>query len=188
MFQIIESSMDEYSRRPERPREPKCHRCGRCKFVFQVEVSDVVSDGLAIVITKWFDLGSGLTPMDRKWRILTHVLQDGDSGNEQASEAEECKLDFEKEKGMTQQAVTLRNASYLSKKRYKDTMSKQFCGEWTLQANQRAHWYHWTDILLLSLDLLGLMLYAMFGWPRVYKIVAKYASPNSAAMIGGVAF
>lgn len=30
-------------------------------FCFQLEISDTVSDGLAIVITKWLDLGSGLT-------------------------------------------------------------------------------------------------------------------------------
>lgn len=161
MFQLIESSLNENSTRSERPREPKCHRCRRCNFNFQLEVLDTVSDGLAIVITKWLDLGSGLTPMDPKWRILASAFQDGENRNEQVSEAEKCKTDFEKEEGMMQQAVTLRNASYLSDQRYKNTMSKWLFGEWTLQAGQRMHLCHWSDILLLSLGLLGLMLCAV---------------------------
>ena len=167
MFQLMESSLDEYRTRSERPREPKRHRCRRCEFVFQLEVLDTVSDGLAIVITKWLDLGSGLTTMDPKWRVLTAAIIDGDNGNEQASEAARCRLDFEKEEGMMQQAITLRNASYLSDQRYEDTISKRFCGEWTLQAGQRVHFYHWSDILLLSLILL---LCAMIGWQSSYKI------------------
>lgn len=63
-----------------------------------------------------------------------------------------------------QQAVTLRNTSYLSDQRYKHEMRKQFCGEWTLQADQRVHMYCRLDILLLSLGLLGLMLCAVVDW------------------------
>lgn len=168
MFQLIESSLDEYSTRSERPRGPKCHRCRRCNFVFQLEVSDTVNDGLAIVVTKWLDLGSGLTPMDPKWRILASAFQNGDNRNEQVREAEQCRRDFEKQEAMMQQAVTLRNASYLNDQRYKDTMSKWSCGVWILQAGQRVH--HWSDILLLSLGLLGLMVCAVIGWRSSYKV------------------
>ena len=167
MLQLIESSLDEYHTISERLQEPKRHRCRRCNFVFQLEVLDTGSDGLAIVITKWLDLGSGLTPMDPKWRVLTAAVVDGDYGNDHASEAERCRLDFEKEEGLTQQAITLRNASYLSDQRYKDTMSKSFCGEWILQAGRRMHLYDWSDILFLSLVL---MLCAVIGWQSSYKI------------------
>lgn len=169
MFRMIGSSLDEYSTRSERPREPKCHRCRRCNFIFQLEVSDTVNDGLAIVITKWLDLGSGWTPMDPNWRTLTAAFQVCGNGNEHASEAGKCKVDFEKEEGMMQQAVTLRNASYLSDQLYRDTMNKRFCGEWILQADQRVHLYHWTAILLMSLGLLGLMACAVIGWQISYK-------------------
>ena len=130
MFQLIESNLDEYRTKSKRPREPKRHRCRRCKFVFQLEVLDTGSDGLAIVITKWLDLGSGLTPMDPKWRVLTARFPDRENGNDHASEAERCRLGFEKEEGPTQQAITLRNASCLRGQRYKGTMQKCFCGEW----------------------------------------------------------
>ena len=170
MFQLIESSLDENSTRLERLRAPKRHRCRRCNFVFQLEVSDTVCDSLAIVITKWLDLGSGLTPMDPKWRILASAFQDGDNRSEQVIEAEKCRVDFEKEEGMMQQALTLRNASYLSGQRYKHTMNNWFHGEWILQAGQRIHLYNWPDILLRSLGLLGLIIYAVIGWRSCYKI------------------
>ena len=167
MFQLIESSLDEYCTRSERPQEPKRHRCRRCNFVFQLEVLDTGSDGLAIVITKWLDLGSGLTPTDPKWMVLTATLVDGYDVNDHASEAERCRLDFEKGEGLTQQAITLRNASYLSDQRYKQVMTKWSCGDWILQAGRRVHLYYWSDRCLL---LLGLMLCAVIGWQIYYEI------------------
>ena len=71
---------------------------------------------------------------------------------------------------MSQKAITLRNASYLSDHRYKDTMSKQFCEEWISQGGQRVQLCHWPDIPSLSLVLLGLMLCAVIGWQTSYKI------------------
>ena len=35
---------------------------------------------------------------------------------------------------------------------------------------QRMHLYHWSDILLRSLGLLGLIVYAVIGWRSCYKI------------------
>ena len=54
-------------------------------------------------------------------------------------------------KGLIQQNITLRNASYLSDQRHKDTISKDDCGEWNLQSGRRAALYHWSETLLLSL-------------------------------------
>ena len=133
MFQLIGSSLDEYNTRAEKPQRPKFLKCRSCKFVFQLEVLDTVSDGLAVVITKWLDLGSGLTPMDRKWRVFAAAFQVGHQESEQAGEAEKCMVDFEAEEGMVQQALTTRNASYLIEQRYKDTtLSQRFCGVWII--------------------------------------------------------
>ncbi len=52
--------------------------------------------------------------------------------SEQAGEAEKYMMDFEKEEGMVQQALTTRNASYLIDQRCKDTISDRCCGAWTL--------------------------------------------------------
>ena len=143
MFQLVGSSLNKYSTRAEKPQRPKFLRCHYCKIVFQLEVLDTVSDGLAVVITKWLDLGSGLTPMDPKWRVFAAAFLVGHQGIEQAAETEKCMMDFEKEERMAQQALTTRNASYLIDQRYKDTpISQRFCGVWILQADQRMHCYH----------------------------------------------
>lgn len=150
MFQLIVSSLGEYLTKSEGPREPKRRICFRCKFVYQLEVLDTGSDGLAIVITKWLDLGSGLTPMDQKWRFLTG-LSNEDDGIDHAGDAERCRLELEKEGGLKQHAITLRNASYLSKQQYRKTMNKISAGVWILQAGRRRRMYDLLAILSLSL-------------------------------------
>ena len=151
--QLIESSLDEYSKRAQKPQGADLRRCRYCKFSYQLQVLDTVSDGLAVVITKWLDLGSGLTPTDPKWRGLAAAIQVSDQESEQAGEAEKCMMDFEKEEGLVQQALTTRNASYLIDQRYKDTMSKYYGGVWILQAGQRMDFYHRLEILFSSYSL-----------------------------------
>ena len=169
LLHLIGSSLDEYITRAEKPQRPNFLNCRSCKFVFQLEVLDTVSDGLAVVITKWLDLGSGLTPMDPKWRGLAGAFQVGHQESRQAGEAEQCMMDFEKEEELVQQALTARNASYLIDQRYKNTISKRFCGVWILQADQRMHSYDRLVILFLSLGLLWTMLCAVIGWKNSCK-------------------
>ena len=164
------SSLDEYLTRSGGPRETKRRVCRRCKFVYQLEVLDTDSDGLAIVITKWLDLGSGLTPLDQKWRFLTELTQE-DDGTDYAGDAERCRLEFEKEGGLKQHAITLRNASYLSKQQYRKTMNKITAGVWILQAGRRRNMYDWLAISSLSLLLGGWTLYcAVIGWQDTQKL------------------
>ncbi len=35
---------------------------------FQIDVKDFKDQGTALLITKWLNLGAGLTPLDPKWR------------------------------------------------------------------------------------------------------------------------
>ena len=152
LSQLIISSLDEYFTRSEGPREPKRRTCRRCQFVYQLEVVDTGSDGLAIVTTKWLDLGSGLTPLDRKWRLHTGLTRGSD---DHTGDVERCRLEFEKEERLKQHAITLRNASYLSEQQYRKTINKINAGVWILQAGYQRTVYNWLVILSLSL-LLGL--------------------------------
>ena len=43
--------------------------CHICNTDFQIEIMEVDNEGPAIVLTKWIDLGAGLTPMDPKWKV-----------------------------------------------------------------------------------------------------------------------
>ena len=150
LAQVIESSLDEYIKRVQKPQGPNLHRCRYCRLIYQLQVLDTVSDGLAVVITMWLDLGSGLTPMDPKWNGFAVGYQSIHQESEQAGEAERRMIDFEKEEGMVLQALTARNASYLIDQRYKYTISKRYCRAWILQAGQRMYWYHRLEILLSS--------------------------------------
>ena len=47
----------------------KIFTCCKCNTDFQIEIMEVVNEGPAIVITKWIDLGAGLTPTDPKWKV-----------------------------------------------------------------------------------------------------------------------
>ncbi len=149
MLQLIVSSLVEHLTRSEGPREPKRRICRRCKFVYQLEVLDTCSDGLAIVITKWLDLGSGLTPLDPKWRFHTDLRPSlrQDDGIDHARDSERCRLEFEKEGGLNQHALTLCNTLRLSKQQYRKTMNKKSAGEWVLQAGQRRNTYDWFAIV-----------------------------------------
>ena len=173
MFQLIMSSLNEHFIKSKGPREPKRRICRRCQFVYQLEVLDTDNDGLAIVITKWLDLGSGLTPLDQNWRFLTGLTQEND-GIDRTGDVERCRLDFEKEGGLKPDAITLRNASYLSKQQYRKTMNKISAGIWILQAGRRRKMYDWLAILSLSLVLGGWTLYcAVIGWQDLQDVRIK---------------
>ena len=137
--QLIRSSLNEYLTRSEGAQDPKRRICPRCKFDYQLEVLDTDNDSLAIVITRWLDLGSGLTPLDQKWRF--HALGLGGNEIDHAGDAERCRLEFEKEEGLEHHAITLRNASYLSKRRYRKTMNDWYTGVWVLRGGRRRKWY-----------------------------------------------
>ena len=169
-FQLIMSSLDEYL--TEGPREPKRRICRQCKFIYQLEVLDTGSDGLAIVITKWLDLGSGLTPLDQRWRFRTELTHE-DDGADHAGDAERCRLEFEKAGGLNQHVITLRNASYLSKQQYRQTMNKISAGVWILQAGRRRVMFDW--LAMLPLLLLG-------GW-TLYCAVMGWLDPPQALII-----
>ncbi|KAK4959810.1 tyrosine protein phosphatase 1 [Elasticomyces elasticus] len=48
-----------------------CHgllKCGRCGSEYEEDVRKLGRDATAIVVTKWFCVGSGLTPYESQWR------------------------------------------------------------------------------------------------------------------------
>ncbi|KAJ5463913.1 F-box domain-containing protein [Penicillium sp. IBT 31633x] len=46
--------------------------CSSCNTDYQVELHRLGQNGLALVITRWLNLGAGLTPEDPQWRVHTH--------------------------------------------------------------------------------------------------------------------
>lgn len=66
---LIESKLEPGRTESECQVYPEVFRCPYCNTDFQIEVKESGDERLALVVTKWLDLGSGLTPMDIKWRV-----------------------------------------------------------------------------------------------------------------------
>ena len=66
--------------------------------------------------------------MYQKWSFLRGVKHEED-GTDHVGDAERCGLDLEKEERLEYHAITLRNASYLSKHQYRKAMNNLCAGE-----------------------------------------------------------
>ena len=117
------------------PLSTSVKKCRQCNTDFQIEIRTLGEEGLALVITKWLDLGSGLTPTDIKWSYY----RSGDrSPTIDASVVPgDVRLLFEDETGLSQNSLSSQNASYLSKDRFMKVMDNQYPEVWTLQAGKR---------------------------------------------------
>jgi hypothetical protein len=47
-------------------------QCKRCPTEFQIDVKDFLENGVALILTRWLDLGEGRTPLDP--RYASHVI------------------------------------------------------------------------------------------------------------------
>ena len=50
-------------------------QCQYCYMDFEIDIRDLGMRGTALVVTRWINLGAGLTPHDKKWRSH-HVVDD----------------------------------------------------------------------------------------------------------------
>ena len=119
----------------ENPKSNSIKKCRRCNTDFQIEIRALGDEGLALVTTKWLDLGSGLTPTDIKWGY--YRFGDRSPTIDASVVPGDVRLLFESECGMSQDSLSSQNASYLSKDRFMKVMDSQHSKKWTLQAGKR---------------------------------------------------
>ncbi|KAK2781702.1 hypothetical protein FQN52_001377 [Onygenales sp. PD_12] len=110
--------------------DPEVHRC-RCGVEYQIEVRNYGDAGLALVITKWVDLGPGLRPTDAEWSghfypEQTEQLLAGKSVGDTRSL-------FEREPGLSLESLTWKNKSCLLTESYKKSMDQLDNRTWILQ-------------------------------------------------------
>jgi len=89
-------------------RDPDVLKCRYFNKDFQVEIKEIGSKGLALLISRWLDLGSGLTPMDTKWRV--HLARDKAAEVGKLGEAEDMRLRFKSESDLSQDSLSRQNA------------------------------------------------------------------------------
>ncbi|EEP75968.1 predicted protein [Uncinocarpus reesii 1704] len=99
--------------------------CSFCDMHFQLDKCDLGDETKAIVITKWLDVGAGLTILDPKWQA--HAL----GGSREFPEgSEDVYLRFERLPGISGSMLFSQNASHLMGNRYKKTMKRLYRHTW----------------------------------------------------------
>ncbi|KAL1989055.1 hypothetical protein VTN96DRAFT_5818 [Rasamsonia emersonii] len=92
-------------------RSPEIFKCRYCNIDYQLEIKEYPDDRSALVITKWLDLGSGLTPNDPRWRVHIGMGRHAELGA--SSEAGDVRRRFENGQGLSQDALSCQNESYV---------------------------------------------------------------------------
>ena len=118
-------------------RQTKTFTCRKCNMDYQIETMEVTDESIAIVVTKWIDLGAGLTPMDPKWRV--HCISSNELGWAVGSESNgDIRSRFESQSGAgpSLHALNGQNLSYLTAKRYKEAMVNHDNRVWTLHGGE----------------------------------------------------
>ncbi|KAI9874312.1 MAG: hypothetical protein M1830_009893 [Pleopsidium flavum] len=164
---LIESKLEPPRTEFECRVRPDVLKCRFCNTDFQVEIKDCGDEGLALVVTKWLDLGSGLTPMDTRWRV--HLARDKAAEIGALGEAGDVRLRFESERGLSQDSLSCQNASYLIAKRFMSEMDHLINRTWILQAGKRLPFFYYADrTFLLALVLANLSL-ILAAWAMFFK-------------------
>jgi hypothetical protein len=108
---LIESQVDGRCTELDYRVDPDVRKCRYCNTDFQVEIKEIGHKDLALVITKWIDLGSGSTPMGTRWR--DQLARDKAAEIGKSSEAGDIRLRFEGNSGLWQDSLSRQKASYL---------------------------------------------------------------------------
>lgn len=163
LSQLVESKLKLRRTGPEYRAGADVTKCRFCNTDFQVEIKDFGDEGLALVVTKWLDLGPGLTPMDTRWRV--HLARDSEAEIGALGEAGDVRLRFESERGLSQDALSCQNASYLAAKRFMGAMDRWNDCTWILQAGKRLPFsYHLDRHVLLVLAVVNLPVIPYAWW------------------------
>ena len=108
--------------------------CAWCHTDFRIEVCSHKSY-LALVTTKWTDLGAGPTPDSPKWALHSNKAKRiffEDSIRKPRNYRKSARALFQTTSSLSMTALRSRNFSYLENQRYKKIMHKGFEGFWEL--------------------------------------------------------
>ena len=153
LHDLVKSSLDAYSAKLKPARSPKIHRCSPCNLDFRLNFKDVGHDGIALVVTKWLDLGSGLEleepviPGGSRGSDLRAILPDCYIKPGSLDQAVDVRSAFEEGGKLSAEALCLRNGSLIAEEQHKQLLDKWAQGVWILQAGHRVQQYSRRRIL-----------------------------------------
>lgn len=137
--QLAKSELGSRCTNIKSPISTSVKKCRKCNTDFQIEIRTLGDEGLAFVITKWLDLGSGLTPTDIKWSY--YRLENRSPKIDASVVPGDVRLLFENEPGLSQDSLSSQNASYLSKDRFMKVMDSRWGDKWMLQGGKRMSFF-----------------------------------------------
>ncbi|KAE8361873.1 hypothetical protein BDV27DRAFT_166544 [Aspergillus caelatus] len=119
---------------------PRTFHCPPCDTTFQVEVRLCGNEGVAVVVSKWLDLGAGLDPHDERWR--RHICTDRlDMREVVLPPQESVRTRVERDSPVSLEELTRRNSSLLEGSTYTRRLDHWFDDVWVLQGNKRLPLY-----------------------------------------------
>ncbi|KAE8323073.1 hypothetical protein BDV39DRAFT_196183 [Aspergillus sergii] len=117
------------------------HRCVACGLEYQIDTTTCGTAGIALIVTKWLDLGPGLDPTDARWR--RHLIGSLSlRKQEMTTFNSDVRSQFERESVFPLDDLTGRNRSLLKDTGYVRKMDWWYNGCWILQANKRLPWLY----------------------------------------------
>lgn len=111
------------------PREAEWGRCRKCNTAYHLELRELVTQDLVLIMTRWIDIGPCLTPEDPRWR--SHLLIENHHEVDAQDIVPDPRLRFEKglvdeksKNALSDDELFLRNLSFLEDRRWKAVMDK----------------------------------------------------------------
>ena len=156
--------------RSERRSCRQLFKCRHCHTEFQLSLQDLEGKALAVVFTKWLDLGTGSTPSDLRW--AAHNGAGSISQPAVLLEAGGLRERFESEPGLSQDQLSHRNSSLLISEAFKGSMTQWDRRTWILQGGRRVpspYYDHRKNLVVFLLAFLPF--YHFFIWPSLRDIV-----------------
>ncbi|KAE8352213.1 hypothetical protein BDV28DRAFT_161908 [Aspergillus coremiiformis] len=115
---------------------PNTYRCQACGVDFQIKIASCGFDGVALIITKWLELGPGLVPTEIRWR--RHLPGTYSLTNDEAIQSNGyIRSQFERKTEFPLKALTDRNHLLLKRRAYTRLLDWWKPNCWILQGNKR---------------------------------------------------
>ena len=118
------------------------YTCGRCHTDFRIEMCEYGTE-LALIITKWFNLGDGLSPDDPRWKRHAESADRVHTGEVRRSPSDgnnSPRVCFENASPRSLAALRSCNPFYLKNERYKKVMYRPWItGLWYIP--HKSSWF-----------------------------------------------
>lgn len=136
---LVKSTLDLLQAR--QPCSTGTQQCSQCYMDYVIDAVDFDEKGVALLVTRWINLGAGFTPEDPKWR--NHMKWPRDRGAVyQPQLTGSIRLSFEDQEGQSLRDVTQENISKLFSKRKTQPLTRGYDGfVWEWNSWTPSYWY-----------------------------------------------